>query len=51
MGRLDGKVALISDSARGQWGTETRFMVREGAISNRARETLCLITSSEADKW
>jgi 3alpha(or 20beta)-hydroxysteroid dehydrogenase len=31
MGRLDGKVALISGGARGQGATETRFFVRVGA--------------------
>ena len=31
MGRLDGKVALISGGARGQGATETQFLVREGA--------------------
>jgi NAD(P)-dependent dehydrogenase (short-subunit alcohol dehydrogenase family) len=31
MGRLDGKVALISGGARGQGATETRMLVREGA--------------------
>ena len=31
MGRLDGKVALISGGARGQGATEVRFMAREGA--------------------
>jgi NAD(P)-dependent dehydrogenase (short-subunit alcohol dehydrogenase family) len=31
MGRLDGKVALISGGARGQGATETRMLVQEGA--------------------
>ena len=31
MGRLEGKVVLISGGARGQGGTEARMMAREGA--------------------
>ena len=31
MGRLDGKVAIISGGARGQGATEVRFLTREGA--------------------
>ena len=31
MGRLDGKVAIISGGARGQGATEARMMAREGA--------------------
>ena len=31
MGRLDGKVVLISGGARGQGATEARMMIREGA--------------------
>ena len=31
MGRLDGKVALISGGARGQGATEGRMMAQEGA--------------------
>ena len=31
MGRLDGKVAIISGAARGQGATEARMFAREGA--------------------
>jgi 3alpha(or 20beta)-hydroxysteroid dehydrogenase len=53
MGRLDGKVALISGGARGQGATETRMFVREGArvvfgnILDLASDESSYVTGSE----